>query len=68
MSESDNVALLKRAYAAFNQGDIAALVEMFAQDVDWEWPTLKEFHTRGGVVVVRRFGNSSKCCLPSKSR
>ncbi len=58
MSESENVMLLKRAYAAFNQGDIPGLIEMFAPAVEWEWPAVKEIPHSGnrrGREEVRKF-------------
>jgi len=42
MSESENVALMKEAYAAFDRGDIAGLLAMFTSDVEWNWPADRE--------------------------
>jgi ketosteroid isomerase-like protein len=36
--ESENVALVQQAYAAFGRGDIAALLEMLSDDIDWHTP------------------------------
>ena len=58
MSESENVALMKDAYAAFDRGDLADLIEMFAPDVEWNWPTVKEIPHSGprrGRHEVRQF-------------
>ncbi len=41
MSEPDNVELVKRAYEAFNKGDIPALLDMYAEDADWVLPSIE---------------------------
>ena len=38
MAEHPNVALLQKGYEAFARGDIAALTDMFAQDMVWHVP------------------------------
>ena len=38
MAEHPNVALLRKGYEAFARGDIAALTDMFAQDMVWHVP------------------------------
>jgi hypothetical protein len=38
MSEHPHVALLRSAYAAFGKGDIAALDDVFAEDIRWHEP------------------------------
>jgi ketosteroid isomerase-like protein len=58
MSESQNVELMKAAYAAFDRGDIAALLEMNAPDVEWNWPAVKEIPQSGprkGRAQVAQF-------------
>ncbi|MCC6444665.1 MAG: nuclear transport factor 2 family protein [Armatimonadetes bacterium] len=35
MSEQDNVRLIQEIYAAFGRGDVSALLEMLAPDVEW---------------------------------
>jgi ketosteroid isomerase-like protein len=36
MGENENVALVRKGYEAFLRGDIDALMELFADDVEWE--------------------------------
>jgi ketosteroid isomerase-like protein len=36
MGESDNVGVVQAAYAAFGRGDIGAVVDLTAEDVEWE--------------------------------
>lgn len=38
MSEHPNVARLREGYAAFGKGDLAALDDLFAEDVRWTIP------------------------------
>ncbi|MDP2675127.1 MAG: nuclear transport factor 2 family protein [Dehalococcoidia bacterium] len=38
MAEHPNVALLRKGYEAFASGDIAALTDMFAEDMVWHVP------------------------------
>ena len=38
MAEHPNVALLRKGYEAFARGDIAALTDMFAEDMVWHVP------------------------------
>ncbi len=38
MAEHPNVDLLKKGYAAFAEGDMAALTELFDQDATWHVP------------------------------
>src|SRR2546421_100356 len=47
MGESENVTLMKAAYAAFDRGDVAGLLEMLAPDVEWNWPAVKEIPHSG---------------------
>ena len=48
-----NASLIEGAYAAFGRGDIAAVIDLLADDVDWTSPrTLPqggEFHGKSGV-------------------
>jgi ketosteroid isomerase-like protein len=37
MSERENVKLVQDAYAAFGRGDIPAIIESLADDVDWQF-------------------------------
>lgn len=36
MGENENIALVKKGYETFLRGDIAALLELFADDIEWE--------------------------------
>lgn len=47
MSEQDNRALVQRGYDAFGRGDIPALLELLAEDVQWETPGPPELPTAG---------------------
>lgn len=38
MSEQENVQTVRKAYDAFARGDIATLMEMVHEDVEWEKP------------------------------
>lgn len=37
MSEQDNVQVVQQIYASFGQGDIPAVLDALAEDVDWVW-------------------------------
>jgi ketosteroid isomerase-like protein len=36
MSETENTQLVKDAYAAFKRGDIAAILQMVGDDIEWQ--------------------------------
>jgi hypothetical protein len=38
MSERQNLEALQRAYKAFAEGDISALLDLLTDDVDWNFP------------------------------
>jgi ketosteroid isomerase-like protein len=38
MSATDNEARIRKGYAAFNSGDVPALVDLFAEDLVWHFP------------------------------
>ena len=38
MGATENATLIRRGYEAFNQGDVPALVELFAEDIVWHFP------------------------------
>ena len=38
MTEQDNVQVVRRAYAAFQKGDITGLLDLVAEDADWSHP------------------------------
>ena len=42
MSAQDNVELVKKAYTAFNSGDIELLLDMYAEDADWVLPSIED--------------------------
>ena len=41
MSEQENVELVKKVYADFNEGNIAAVLDAFAEDADWAVPSIE---------------------------
>jgi ketosteroid isomerase-like protein len=38
MSEQENAAAVQAIYAAFGRGDVAAVLDAMAEDVDWRFP------------------------------
>lgn len=38
MSEQDNIEVIKRGYEAFSTGDIEAVLDSFADDIEWVQP------------------------------
>ncbi len=50
---ADNSEVIGGAYAAFERGDIPALLEMMSEDVEWEvpkpLPTAGSYRGRDGV-------------------
>lgn len=40
-NEQENVQLIKQMFAAFGQGDIPAVLDMVAEDVDWQSPVTR---------------------------
>ena len=38
MKEQDNTELIKKAYSAFKRGDLDGLLELFADDFDFQHP------------------------------
>ena len=38
MSEQENLQIVQEGYAAFGRGDIAALLETYADNIDWAMP------------------------------
>lgn len=47
MSEQQNVEIVKRGYEAFGRGDIQALLDLFADDIEWTSPGPPELPTAG---------------------
>ncbi len=42
--EQDNVQCVQRLYAAFGRGDLPAVMDMLAEDVDWQSPVTRSKH------------------------
>lgn len=38
MAEYPNIGLLRRAYEAFDKGDIPTISKLFSKDIVWHWP------------------------------
>src|SRR6202008_3465410 len=38
MGAADNASRVRKGYAAFNAGDVATLVDLFAEDIVWHFP------------------------------
>ena len=47
MSEQQNIELVKRGYEAFGRGDIPALLDLFADDIEWNSPGPPDLPTAG---------------------
>ena len=47
MSEQQNLEVVRRGYEAFGRGDIQALLDMLADDVEWVSPGPPELPTAG---------------------
>jgi uncharacterized protein len=47
MSEQDNVRVVEQAYNNFKTGDIAALLDLMADDVTWELPSVEHIPFTG---------------------
>jgi len=60
MSAEDNVQIVKSMYEAFGKGDLPALLDRLAEDVDWEFigPLHIPFggNKRGKEAVAKFFG------------
>jgi ketosteroid isomerase-like protein len=58
MSEQSNIDLLKRAYEAYDKGDIPRLLGLCAQDIEWEIPEVEGIPFTGkrhGLAQVSDF-------------
>ena len=58
MSEQENVQTVKDLYAAFERGDIQAILGALAEDVDWGYDTVASedipwYGTNKGPAAVR---------------
>jgi uncharacterized protein len=47
MSEQQNLEIVKRGYEAFGRGDTQALLDLFADDIEWSSPGPPELPTAG---------------------
>ena len=47
MSEQQNLEIVKRGYEAFGRGDIQALLDLFADDIEWTSPGPPQLPTAG---------------------
>ena len=47
MNEQQNLDLVRRGYEAFGRGDIDALLELLAEDIEWASPGPPELPTAG---------------------
>ncbi len=59
MGAQENVQATKNLYAAFDRGDIDAIIDSLSDDVDWGWPSVATEVPWFGVVrghpAVRKF-------------
>ena len=58
MSEQQNLELVRRGYEAFGRGDIKALLDLLADDIEWTSPGPPELPTAGtrrGLQQVSEF-------------
>lgn len=54
MSEQENVQAVQQMYTAFGRGDLPAVLEMLAEDVDWQSPVTRIEHTEISWARPRR--------------
>jgi ketosteroid isomerase-like protein len=47
MSEQENVSVVERAYESFKRGDIASLLDLLTDDVDWRLPEMENIPFAG---------------------
>jgi ketosteroid isomerase-like protein len=58
MSEQENVKLAGQAYDAFKSGNIASLLNLFSEDINWDLPAVENvpfFGSRAGRGAVAEF-------------
>ena len=58
MTTEENTEIVKRAYAAFKNGDMDALMRTYADDISWEFygpSTIPTAGMRKGLAGVREF-------------
>ena len=54
MNEEENVEFVKQGFAALEKGDIPALLDMLAEDVDWQSPVTRTEHVEITWAQQRR--------------
>ena len=47
MSEQENIEIVRRGYEAFSRGDVQALLDLLADDIEWASPGPPELPTAG---------------------
>ena len=57
MGADENVAIMRRAYEAFNTGDINTLTELFDESAVWHLPGRSSFADPARVAVSRSGGS-----------
>ena len=58
MNESDNIALVQRAFGSFGRGDIQGILDLVTEDTDWVMPgpaIIPHAGTRKGPGEIREF-------------
>jgi ketosteroid isomerase-like protein len=58
MNEQENINLVKQSYERFLKGDIAGVIQMATDDVEWETPGPSDIPTSGkykGAEQLRQF-------------
>lgn len=58
MSEQQNIRLVEKAYETFKSGEIAALLDLFSDDIKWDQPAVDSvpfFKSRMGREEVAEF-------------
>jgi uncharacterized protein len=56
MAEQDNVRRVNEIYGAFARGDVRAVLDQLADDVDWYDPGPAPFPTLGATAAERMSG------------
>ncbi len=61
MSEQDNIKLVQQAYANYKSGDIQSMLDLLADDIEWELPEIENVPFSGkrrGREEVEKFFKS----------
>jgi len=56
MKEEENINLVKQSYERFLQGDIAGVIQMATDDVEWETPGPSDIPTAGKYKGAEQVG------------